>query len=273
MFKNNNLFDKKSSTKSNKYFIIAFALFIFVLAVVSVVMFMRSIDFNIDNLTGKTTTEPIENTESGVQNSITLSQLTTKSKILLICEKDSNLDFVCLVDTDFEKSYMNVSCYDDSDLAGENTTFEEIYAEKSVDGITEVLSARFNSQIEKYIVCSRTQLCDILSLFADISINVSKAIDYHSFDFNLELKEGKQVLSDDYIMKYLVISDNHTRSSIICDILNSILIPRYTENSQELFTKFVNNCKTNISVIDYSEKIKDLIVYSKSEDKFFPTVK
>ena len=74
-------------------------------------------------------------------------------------------------------------------------------------------------------------------------------------------------------MKYLVISDNNTRSKIICDILHSILVPQYTEDSQELFTSFVNNCNTNISVIDYSEKIDDLIVYSKAEDKFLPTVK
>ena len=74
-------------------------------------------------------------------------------------------------------------------------------------------------------------------------------------------------------MKYLVISDNNTRSNIICDIINSILIPKYTENSQELFTNFVNNCETNISVIDYSETIDDLVVYSKSEEKFLPTVK
>lgn len=127
---------------------------------------------------------------------------------------------------------MNISCYDNSDLVNENETFEEVYREESVDGITDVLSANFDTEIEKYIVCSRTQLRDVLSLFDDIYINVLKPVDYHSFDFNLELKEGKQVLSDDYIMKYLVISDDNTRSNIIGDVINSILVPEYTENSQ-----------------------------------------
>lgn len=272
MFKNNS-FDKKSSNKSVKYFIIAFSLFILILSVVSVVMFMSSIDFDINNLTGKTTTQTVESTKNVLQNDKTLSQLTNKSKILFICEKDSNLDFVCLIDTDFEKSYMNVSCYDDSDLISDKETFEQLYNEKSVQGILYALGDHLGTQIEKYIVCSRTQLCDILSLFDEISINISKPVDYHSFDFNLELKEGKHILSDDYITKYLVISDNNTRSNIVCDILNSILIPKYTENSQKLFTDFVNNCKTNISVIDYSEKIDDLIVYSNAKDKFLPTVK
>lgn len=273
MFKNNNVFDKNTSSKSIKYFIIAFALFILILSVVSVVMFMSSIDFDINNLTGKTTTQPVENTESSVQDNISLSQITAKSKIVLICEKDGNLDFVTLIDTDFEQSYMNISCYDNSDLVNENETFEEVYREESVDGITDVLSANFDTEIEKYIVCSRTQLCDVLSLFDDIYINVLKPVDYHSFDFNLELKKGKQVLSDDYIMKYLVISDDNTRSNIIVDVINSILVPEYTENSQKLFENFVNSCKTNISVIDYSENIDNLIIYSKAEEKFLPTVK
>lgn len=272
MFKNNS-FDKKSSNKSMKYFIIAFSLFILILSVVSVVMFMSSIDFDINNLTGKTTTQQNESSANVLQNDKTLSELTSKSKILFICEKDSNLDFVCLFDTDFEKSYMNVSCYDDSDLISGKETFEQLYNEKSAQGILDALGDHLGIQIDKYIVCNRTQLRDIISLFDDISVNVSKPVDYHSFDFNLELKEGKQVLSDDYIVKYLVISDNNTRSNIICDIINSILIPKYTENSQELFTSFVNNCETNISVIDYSETIDDLVVYSKSEEKFLPTVK
>lgn len=273
MVKNSNIFDKNKPNKSIKYFIIAFALFILILSVVSVVIFMRSIDFDMNNLTGKTTTQPVDNSESTVQNDTSLSQLTSKSKILFICEKDDNLDFICLIDTNFEESYMNIACYDDSDLVDENKTFKDIYSEKSVEGISDVLNTHLNMQVDKYIICSRAQLSDILSLFDNIYINVSKNIDYHSYDFNLELKEGKQVLSDDYIMKYLVISDNRTRSNIICDIINSILVPQYTENSQDLFTDFVNSCKTNISVIDYSEEIDDLIVYSKSEDKFMPTVK
>ncbi len=273
MFKENNTFDKKTSSKSIKYFIIAFALFILILSVVSVVVLMSSIDFDINNLTGKTTTQPAENTEDLTQSGILLSQLKNKSKILFICEKDDNLDFICLVDTDFEKSYMNVSCYDDSDLISASETFEQLYNQKTVQGVIEALNSNLDTQIEKYIVCTRTQLRDILSLFDDIIINVPKAVDYHSFDFNVELKEGKQVLSDDYIVKYLLISDDNTRSNIICDILNSILISKYTENSQKLFTDFVNNCKTNISIIDYSENIDDLVIYSKSDDKFLPTAK
>ena len=269
MFKNNT----NNKNKSLKYFIIAFSLFILILSAVSVVMFMKSIDFDLNNLTGKTTTEPAADAETTETNTVALSDLSGNSKIILICENDKKMDFVCLVETDYSESFMKVSCFDGDDLAEKNKTFAQIYNEKSVEGVKEVLNNSTELQIDKYIVCNRTQLKDVFSLFDDIKINVETPVDYHSFEFNLELKPGAQVLSNDYLVKLLLVSDNNARSQVFCDILNSVLIPKYTENSQDLFKKFVNLCKTDISVIDYSEKADNLVIYSKSEDRFLATVK
>ena len=273
MFKNNNFIDNNKPTKTFKYFIAAFALFILILSIVSVVMFMKSIDFNIDNLTGKTTTETTENVENFNTVDTELADLTGKSRILFVCENNNALDFVCVIETDFDKGYMTVESFDDSDMIAKDKTLAQIYTEKSVDGVKTVILQDYNISIDKYVVCNRKQLKDILSLFDEIEVDVEKAVDYHSYEFVLELDVGKQVLSEDFLVKYLIVSDDKTRSQIFCDIINSVLVPKYTQNSQKLFTSFVNNCKTNISVIDYSEKIDDLIVYSNSSDKFLATVK
>lgn len=272
MFKNNNFIDNNKPTKSFKYFIFAFALFILILSIVSVVMFMKSIDFNIDNLTGKTTTEPIENTENNAVYK-KLSDLTGKSKILFICENDSKLDFACIVETDFSLGYMTVETFDDSALLEKDKTLAQVYAEKSVEGVKLFVVQDGDMAIDKYIVCNRKQFKDILALFNDIQVNVERAVNYNSYDFILELDAGKQVLSEDFLVKYLIVSDDGIRSQIFCDIINSVLAAEYAQNSQKLFTSFVNNCKTDISVIDYSEKIEDLVVYSNSTDKFLATVK
>ena len=272
MFKKS-AFDKKSSSKSLKYFILAFSLFIVILAVVSLVMLMDSIDYNFDNLTGKTTTEPVETTDAIEENQISLSELTGKSKILFVCENNKEFDFALLIETDFEKSSMHVSAYDKNDIITENITFSQKYSDESVYGVKETLGYNLGTTIDKYIVCTRTEFREILSLFDNIYINVDVAVNYRSYDFNLELKAGKQVLSSDYIVKYLLVSDDNTRAKIMCDILNSVLVPQYSVNSQKLFNEFVNNCKTDISVIDYSEKIDDIIIYSKSDEKFLATVK
>lgn len=264
----NNVFDKKASSKSLKYFIIAFAVMILVLSVVSVFLFMRSIDFNFDNLTGRTTETETETLDEIQVERFYVSSLTGKSKILFVCENNNDeLNFTCVVDVDFEQGYIKVKSYDKNDkFSGKKLS--AYYDEKTTDGLKEALGF----DIDKYIICNQKQLQDILSLFENIYINVNSPVDYRSHDFNLQLKEGRQILSDDYITKYLIVSDNATRSQIMCDILNSILVSKYTENSQKLFTNFVNNCETDISVIDYSEKIDELIIYSKAEDKFLVSV-
>lgn len=273
MFKSNNVFDKNTSSKSLKYFLIAFALFILILSIVSVVMFMKSIDFDMNNLTGKTTTQPVESTEDSEPNDILLSDLTGESKILFACENSGDLDFVCLIEVSFSQGYIKVSSVDGDEAVEKDKTLAQTYNENDIDGVKDVLYKGTGILVDKYIVCNRKQFKDMLSLFDDVSINVESAVDYHSYDFNLELDAGNQILSEDYLVKYLIISDNSTRSKVFCNVLNSVLIPRYTENSEKLFTQFVNSCKTDISIIDYSESIDELIVYSKTEDRFLATVK
>lgn len=264
----NNVFNKKSSPQSIKYFIIGFSIMILLLSIVSVFLFMRSIDFNINNLAGRTTETETDTAEYIEMERFFVSSLTGKSKIMLVCENnDGSLCFSSIVDVNFPQGYIKVKSFDDSDSFS-GKALSSYYAEGSVEGLKEA----FDFSIEKYIVCNRKQLQDILSLFDNIYINVVNAVDFNSPEFNLQLKEGKQVLSDDYITKYLIISDNETRSNILCDVLNSILVEEYTSDSQKLFKEFVNNCETNISVIDYSESIDELIIYSKAEDKFLVSV-
>lgn len=259
----NNVFNKSTSSKTLKYFIIAFAIMILILSVVSAFLFMSSIDFNFDNLTGRTAETETETLGEIEGERFYVSSLTEKSKILFVCEDNDELEFACLIDTNFEQGYIKTKSFDkNDDFSGKKLNV--YYKEKSIDGLKDA----FDFNIDKYIICNKKQLQDILSLFDNIYINVNSPVDYSSHDFNLQLKAGNQILSNDYIVKYLIVSDNATRSQIMCDILNSILVSEYTENSKKLFTTFVNNCETDISVIDYSEKINELIIYSKAEDKF-----
>lgn len=273
----NNIFKQQKSNKSFfKYFIIAFSLFLVILASFSIFMFMRSLDFDIDNLverstTGGSTTESETQTENR-----SVESLSGKSTVLFICANGDNvLDFAFTVSTDYDNKTMRVKCVDGSIAAKYNNVqsdYGKIYDLASVDGLKKAITDNFSIQAGKYVLCSESQFKDILSLFDGISVNVLTDVNYRSADFNLELDAGRQTLSSDYAFKYLLISDNKVRESIICDIINSVLLPEYTENSGDLFKSFVNSCKTDISIIDYSEEIEKLIVYSKSEDKFLPDI-
>ncbi len=274
--KNKELFSEKNIKKSTiKYFIISFSLFIVVLAVCSVVLFMHSLDYDISNLvdsSSTTTTAPVDDT---VTNVYSVNDLKGKSDLLFIIENVDGIDFVCTISTDFDNKSMKVKCLDGSEnLSYHNKTLKisSIYSEDSVIGVNEALADNYGITTGKYIILDHSGLKDMLSLFDGFSVNVTENVNYKSHDFNLTLSSGVQDLSPDMTYKYLQISENGVRESVICDIIKSVLTADYVEESEKLFTSFVNLCETNISVIDYSETVDRLSAYCYADDKFYPEI-
>lgn len=275
MKKDKNIFKEQSNKKSYlKYYIFAFSVFIVILAACSAFLLMRSLNFDLSNLVEKNDTEP--STDASESRLYSVAGLSGKSSILFICtDKNNNLDYLFVVTTDFDNRQMAVKALDNDVTAqynGELLSLAEIYERNFENGLKNAVNNATGITVSKYVKCNPSQIKNIFSLFDDISINVSDTVDYHSESFNLELDKGKQTLSDDYIYKYLLISDDYKRGLIICDIINSVLVPKYSENSYNLFTAFVNSCKTDISVIDHSDSEQNLYAYSNADDKFLPYV-
>ena len=273
--KNNNLFSEKKTKKtSTKYFIISFSLFVVILAVFSVAVLMHSLDYDINNLFGISETSATEPTDETESNIYSVKDLTGKSNLLFVLKVEKAVDYICIVSTDFDKKTMTVKCIDGTEkmpLNNTSTTVNSVYSADFEQGIKKLLNAN-GFAIDKYVIFEENQLKDVLSLFNGFSINVENNVNYKSQDFNLNIEKGLQELSPDLTYKYLKISNSHTREKIVCDIIKSVLTSEYSENSQKLFTSFVNLCETDISVIDYSEVADKLKIYSNAEDKFYPEV-
>lgn len=275
MNKNKNLFEKSSRQNGSlKYFIIAFGAFVLILALASVFLFMYSIDFDFNNFIDKPEEETTETVESTTETVFSVNSLSGKSTVLFVCANDEKeLDFAFTVECDFNKKTMTVKCID----AKEKITFNKntvtcgsVYKNNSIEELKFAFKENFKIDVDKYFICDRAGVKEVLSLFDGIAVNVTEDIDYNSDGISLELKKGKQNISGAYALSYLLISDNATREKIVCEIINSVLTPQYTDNSQNLFTDFVNVGDTDISVIDYSESIENLRIYANAEDKFLP---
>lgn len=274
MNKNKKLFQKSSQEKGSfKYFIIAFGVFVLILAVASAFLFMRSIDFDFDNFVDKPE-EETSSTEISTEPVYSVNSLTGKSTVLFVCtDSENNLDFAFSVACDYDNKSMTVKCVDNKSAVifnGVSANCGDIYKNHSVMALKSAFAESFNINADKYFICDRAGAKEILSLFDGITLNVKQNVNYNSDDISLELNKGEQTVSGAYALNYLLISDNITREQIICDIINSVLTPEYVDNSQKLFTSFVNAGDTDISVIDYSEAIENLQVYAYSQDKFLP---
>lgn len=274
--KNRNLFSgNKTKNSSIKYFVISFSLFIVILAACSVLLFMHSLDYDISNLIDSSSTTTTSEAEENITKLHSVNELNGKSNLLFIVEEGEGVDFVCVVSTDFNNKSMKVKCVDGSeDLSYKNKTLKlsSIYSMDFQLGINAAITENFGITTDKYIIFNEKQFEDFLALFNGFTVNVQEEVNYKSHDFNLNLSLGVQQLSPDMTYKYMKISDNATRESVICDVIKSVLVADYVDDSEKLFKSFVNLCKTDISVIDYSESIDRLSTYCYAYDKFYPTV-
>lgn len=265
--------DKKSKNRNPnlKYIVISFSAFILILSLFSALIFMRSIDFDFNNIVDRTTESDTEGQNTDNQNIYSVSDLSGKRDLLFILTDDSgNANYGFVINTDFDSKSMSVRAFDASAALSDGKTYASLYKGSFVSDLKTRINSDYSCSIDKYIICTPTQFKKIIAMFGGVTVNVAETVNYKSSEFTVNLEQGKQKLSDEYVYKYLAVSDIHEKARIMCDIINSVLTPEYSNKSDELFRIFVNNCTTDISVIDYSNAYGKIKIYSNSEDKFYP---
>lgn len=249
----NDIFTKPKNIKNKnpnfKYFVLAFSLFILILGVFSAFLFMRSIDFDFKNIVDRTTSEESLELTDNVQKSYSVSELSGKRKYLFVLtDNSSKPDFGFIITADFDVKQITVGSFDCKP------------------------DADYSNVADKYIICTPSQFKKIIASLGGVTVNVPNDVNYKSDEYNLILDKGTQKLSDEYTYKYLAVSQGNEKLRIMCDILYSALTPENCEKSDSLFKIFVNNCKTDISVFDYSNASEKIKIYSNASDRFYPTV-
>ena len=271
---NKGIFPNETKTNNKiKPFIITFAVFIVVLSVCSIVLFMYSLDFDINNLV-ESTTLPEETTTEEFKPVYSVESLSGKSNVMfIITDGDDNVESVFCTLMDFDNKTFKVKQVDGDAQYLHGKTYKSIngiYAESAESGLQNFFSEKWNINVDKYAVFKINDLRRFLSLYNGITVNVTENVNYKSSDFNIELPKGKQEISGEKALNYLMVCDEEDKEKVICDIIESVLKAEYMENSENLFKKFVNFSKTNISVIDFFDSLKTLETYCYADDKFLP---
>lgn len=271
---NKGIFPNETKTNNKiKPFIITFAVFIVVLSVCSIVLFMYSLDFDINNLV-ESTTVPEETTTEEFKPVYSVESLSGKSNVMfIITDGDDNVESVFCSLMDFDNKTFKVKHVDGDAQYLHGKTYKSIngiYFDLDLDGLQKFFSEKWNINVDKYAVFKMNDLRRFLSLYNGITVNVTENVNYKSSDFNIELPKGKQEISGEKALNYLMVCDDEDKEKVICDIIASVLKAEYMENSENLFKKFVNFSKTNISVIDFFDSLKTLETYCYADDKFLP---
>lgn len=271
---NKGIFPNETKTNNKiKPFIITFAVFIVILSVCSIVLFMYSLDFDINNLV-ESTTVPEETTTENIKPVYSVESLSGKSNVMfIITDSDDNVKSVFCTLMDFDSKQFKVKQVDGDAQYLQGKTYKSIngiYADIGESGLQNFFSEKWNINVDKYAVFKMNDLRRFLSLYNGITVNVTENVNYKSSDFNIELPKGKQEISGEKALNYLMVCDDKDKEKVICDIIASVLKAEYMENSENLFKKFANLSKTNISVIDFFDSLKTLETYCYADDKFLP---
>ena len=193
--------------------------------------------------------------------------------MFLITDEQGKVQSVFCTLMDFDNKSFKVKQVDGDAqfLFGENfMSINSIYSENGFDGLNKYFRDNWGFTTDKYAIFTNSSFRKFLSAFNGISITVTEDIDYKSSAFNLELEKGYQSLSGEKILNYLMICKDENKERVLCEIISSVLLPEYVDNSDRLFKRFANESKTNISVIDFSDSFNTLKTYCYSDDKFTP---
>lgn len=245
--------DEKKNNQRLKYFLIAFAVFIVVLGTVSLLMFMKSLDFDLNNLIKSEESTTQEVTETTTQE----VKMIGRSNVLFVCGgADNSIDFAFVVKTDMPQKQMSV-CYIDPSVVSiaNNTTapFSEHYMKFGTTGFVRAVEDYSGITIDRYIKVNETQFKSFVTKCGDVVVDVAAPISSKQSG-GLSLDAGTQSLSGDMFIKYIPCADNQHRSEACAAFLKSVFSSSNVSSQDSLFTYLANNSETTISIIDYTNR-------------------
>ncbi len=259
--------EEKKNSKRMKYFIISFAAFIVVLGSISLLMFMKSLNFDLDNLkspAGESTTEATsEQTSEAVE-------MVGRSNILLICaDSDAALSFSFLIKSDMPEAQIKVygiSGGTVSAAGGSSATFAEHYKKFGAAGLREAVKSAYSVNIDRYVKVSDSQFKLFASKTGDVTVNIPAEVSSGS----LSLDAGEQSLSSDLLLKYLKYCSQDEKNSAFCAFLTTALGKDNLNSMDKLFSYLANNSETDISIVDYTKRKAEISAFINSGGSIVP---
>lgn len=244
--------ERKKNSKRIRSFIIAFCAFVVVLGAVSLIMFMKHLNFDLSNLLSSAETTTAE----AQQTTTEPVALEGGSDILLICENSvGQLDFVLLVSTDFETRHMTVSPIDADSMSSVNS-------DSGVLAVRDAAALSTGTEIDRYIKFSTSHFRSFLNKFEDVTVNVENDIDDSAN--GLILDKGEQSLSAELFIKYMNYSDSYHKADAFAQLLKIVFSPKHVNAQESLFSYIANNSQTDLSIVDYKEHQERLEEFSRS---------
>lgn len=247
--------ERQTRAKRLRAFVISFVAFILVFGTVSILVFMKSLDFNLDNLIR----QPEDSTEQSMSTTQapTIAAAPVNATTLFVCYGDDDVILqLSLVCTNAEENSIMVATLDSSTsvtVNGTGNTLQGWFQTTGINGLLQAVETNTQVKIDRYIKQSESNLKKVITKVGDITVDVPQAISYRGTDLSLFLESGQQKLTGDLFIKYLQYAGTEEQANAVCALLRQTLQAFTEENLDTMFNYIFNLSESNFSVMDYAD--------------------
>ena len=247
--------ERQTRAKRLRAFVISFVAFILVFGTVSILVFMKSLDFNLDNLIR----QPQDSTEQSTDTTQapTIAAAPVNVTTLFVCYGDDDVILqLSLVCTNAEENRIMVATLDPFTSVTVNSTgntFQGWFQTTGINGLLQAVETNTQLKIDRYIKQSESNLKKVITKVGDITVDIPQAISYRGTDFSLFLESGQQKLTGDLFIKYLQYAGTEEQANAVCALLRQTLQSFTEENLDTMFNYIFNLSESNFSVMDYAD--------------------
>ena len=247
--------ERQTRAKRLRAFVISFVAFILVFGTVSILVFMKSLDFNLDNLIR----QPEDSTEQSTDTTQapTIAAAPVNATTLFVCYGDDDVILqLSLVCTNAEENSIMVATLDPFTSVTVNSTGNTLqgwFQTTGINGLLQAVETNTQLKIYRYIKQSESNLKKVITKVGDITVDIPQAISYRGTDFSLFLESGQQKLTGDLFIKYLQYAGTEEQANAVCALLRQTLQSFTEENLDTMFNYIFNLSESNFSVMDYAD--------------------
>lgn len=261
--------EEKKSRKKNIIFI-CFIIFIVVLGTTSVLIFLKAYDYDLSRVFAK---EPEQ--VQGEEVTKKPVKMEGEATILLtgVSTNKDKLYFTALIKTNLDKMQVFVCCLPTDAVArvGDvSATLEENFKIGGAKQLVQAANQYTNVKIDRYVVVDEKNFKKATRYLGNYSLTLDEKITYNDGSFSLNLVKGKQTLTGDKLMDYILYQEKQggiyldAQARIICDMIDQMVCERNIEEGEEMFNQLINIVDSNISIVDYTKSIPYLQGYVSS---------
>ena len=260
---------RKNKKRKTTALICLFIAFVVLLGSVSTFLLWRSLNYDFNNIFVKNDEE--STTSAPTTEKIDSIVLQGDALFLVVVTDDDGKEtrFINLIDVNLGKKTVRVLPFDHTEKSKQHKlSYEKVLLENGVKELVSTIESDRQIDIDRYVHFTDTGYKSVFRTLGDVTVRVNKDIEYDTPDMFLELKRGENTIAPEKVFKYMkYISE--TEKGYECSRLNAEIIVSAFEDfynvekfnsADTLFSKLINYCKSDISIVDYTEN-KDKIQY------------